>query len=955
MKTTHSQLTLLLFFTFLFTTQAVNWSNITDEEFKNLDLNEFLHLTPQELSSIPIMIFVDFTPGVVGIIPSTVWSGITLNQLKKMNPDACSGFNYDDLRNIPVKSMGGFKEDCFSNMQPRSLPGFSAEQLANIDPYQMGGFSHLHLYEITDASLLNASHVAHLSNHDYTSGCSGITTNFLGSLREEAYAGFGTQCITVSDIDVWSVVDKFKLSNIPPRTFHGFSLLQIRLMNFDAFEGFSKEQFSFLRADDDGGCRGLRKEHIDKIPAESFKGFAPECVERTRYDAFSTISRDQLSNIDPLSIRALNRNQFSSIPWYSISGLNITQVQMLVGENENSACAGFNSEHLRNIPDEAMSGLAYSCITKMYPNVMNGFRPEQIVNLSPESLSAITGDGFSHLTGSAIRALSKEQTRMLSGRTCLGILPEQIQYFTEEAISGFRSICVERLETEVFENLKPEQFKSFSQPVYKYLSSSQVGSVPPEAFSHLTAEDISGFTGGRIGPCKGLNKDQIKNIRPEAFSGLTANCLESILYLALEYLSPSQFSNISASAMIGMDEYHISLIPPETIAVLSPEQIEGFSKTSQVCNGFRNTHAVVLPPNLFAHFESNCIENWRNSFVTALSVEQIREISPRSCSGFQFFHVKAMEDDILFELSIMQLRNMEKAVRGFSSSILLDFVVKYGDEFITLYTAADYIGTFKEIMHGFKGYIAEGSIHPKYDETPIPFYRINWITVSLMKDNYPFEQRIKEFPDFLEINYAGMRPAHIRRLSPEFFSTFESIGYFTPDSARVLSREQLDALSPTAFGTIDPITLKSLPVKFIPILPVEKLNMLRRNHFEELSCEQTYSFTEEQKDGLLENLEIALDQRTDYCDKNFIIVTETSYPISSETKSTESEGSTEAPVTTESTEEGDLNSKTILILFGSVISGLLLIFIALVILSLLKRSKDRREKMRQISLLNDDE
>jgi len=286
-------------------------------------------------------------------------------------------------------------------------------------------------------------------------------------------------------------------------------------------------------------------------------------------------------------------------------------------------------------------------------------------------------------------------------------------------------------------------------------------------------------------------------------------------------------------------------------------------------------------------------------------------------------------------LSFDQLRTMAAASRGFTADALLHFILRYGKDFVTLYPRGSFIGTFPEIFNNFKSFFAEGDLAPIFDTLPVPFDSMNWITVSMMKDNYDFGSHLQNGNVF-DIHFAGLRGPHVKRLSDQFFTSlnFSQFSYLTSDALRVLTISQVQNIPPETFWGILPSNVKFLSPTVVPYLSVQQLDGLRASHFEEMSCDQVYALTKDQMIGIKDHHSAEIEIRIRWCNENFPRPTSSTSSKTSESTSNPTSSTRDENVTTR---PDHLDDQTVFIVLALIIAGLLVIGIIVVLITFYKQ------------------
>jgi len=193
-----------------------------------------------------------------------------------------------------------------------------------------------------------------------------------------------------------------------------------------------------------------------------------------------------------------------------------------------------------------------------------------------------------------------------------------------------------------------------------------------------------------------------------------------------------------------------------------------------------------------------------------------------------------------------------------------------------------------------------------------------------MYDHFDFNQILHKVEP---ISFMGLRQPHIKQIKPQLFAMLDlQFGYIAPDAMAVLSTEQITAVSPKAFSTINFDSIKAISIPNLQHLTVEQLNNLTTIHINSLTCNQILQFTTHQKTSLIPQLSNSYVKRLSFCNNH------TSEYTTSGTESTL------MPTTAEDDKNFVLDSE-LFIVIGLIIAGLFIIAIIFIIASLIKNKK----------------
>jgi len=193
---------------------------------------------------------------------------------------------------------------------------------------------------------------------------------------------------------------------------------------------------------------------------------------------WSTLTSDQLSQLQPSAFSNLTADQLSAIPSSSCTGFQPGQIAVFPA----SAFAGWKALCVSLLPDTAWNQTTAAQISQLAANASYGLTSLVVYNMPP---SAAAG-----WTATSLHGLSMDEDH----DGCNGFTSPQFAEIPLEAYPGWTAVCIISLVPDIFANMSATEFNTFSLDVYEGFNFDQIILLQDDVLLSIPLSNFRNFT-----------------------------------------------------------------------------------------------------------------------------------------------------------------------------------------------------------------------------------------------------------------------------------------------------------------------------------------------------------------------------------------------------------------------------------------------------------------------------
>ncbi|KAL9654560.1 hypothetical protein ABK040_006624 [Willaertia magna] len=653
---------------------SIDWSTLTATELSNISAEEFTSISSENISSIPSgacsgfraqqitsisdNACIGFKSACFKNIPPISYAGFTAGCVSKWKVNEMNGivseYMIDHVNNIVRSNFAKWTTEMMAAISDNgcqginlyqmndlygsagdSCAGFTSSCIANIPAYSFsalnpGCINNINMFAVTAAQFNVIPSVAfpyvYATTIKKLSGsiCSGFTSDQLGKLTGAQCTSLLKECaqyipktsfgsITTScflNTNAISGLNKDQIANIPRSNFALWNKDMMSALNSEACKGINIGQLNDLYGSAGDACVGFTSTCIANIPADSFMGLNPGCINNMNLTA---INSAQLAAIPYVSFPYVTEQSINKLSGPACAGITNSQIGQLTTQ-----CQGFKKECISYIPADRFSNInSASCFFST--NAIPGIKKDQLTNINRSNFAKWSKDMMAAISDNGCQGINIGQLNDLygsAGDVCVGFTSTCIANIPAYSFMGLNPGCLNNINLTA---INVDQLAAIPYVAFPYITEQAVRKLNGIACSGITASQISQLTT----QCTAFNKGCLSNIPADRFSSINVNsCFFS--NEAIPVIKREQLTNIPRSNFAKWSKEMMALINENACQGITIHQLNDlYGSAGDSCAGFTSSCIANIPAYSFSALNPGCINNIN---MTAVSAAQFNVI-----------------------------------------------------------------------------------------------------------------------------------------------------------------------------------------------------------------------------------------------------------------------------------------------------------------------------------------
>jgi hypothetical protein len=432
---------------------------------------------------------------------------------------------------------------------------------------------------------------------------------------------------------------------------------------------------------------------------QSFEGWTAACIRQIGDLAFSQVKSEQWTFINSSACGSFRFSTVMEFNETSGSGMTAECLSRFSDTNVIGGCAGLMGPFVASIDLPAFRSLTAGCISK-----------------APDgAFSKITLDQFAAITPASCKGFTSNQAKNFPPTSALAIKSDCLAEFsaTSDGLGGCSG-----LQWQFVGQMTPTAFKGFSKDcvyvggddMFFGINGTQLSYIPAVAFQGLKRLQVTGLSAW-----EGASVSQLSNLTNDGFTGFEPSSLKIVINMyklelvniftveqtddypqqfAVEFKSfiPAQVAYMTEWDTVSQD---LSKVTWLKIALLKKGDQQSQAVQGPVFNaetlkmlpfsayeGLRADHVPLIAAADFKVLNESHTSYFTNDIVSALSVDQLREISPKAFSAISWVGMTGFNPQLISVITDEQIRAMTQfqigalnctQLQGFSTFQLVQF------------------------------------------------------------------------------------------------------------------------------------------------------------------------------------------------------------------------------------------------------------------------------------------